>query len=440
MSATKVRVIGGGLAGCEASRRLARAGVETELFEMKPVRFSPAHRSPYLAELVCSNSFRSADPGSAVGLLKEEMRIMGSVIMSAAEKTRVPAGKALAVDREGFAAAVTAEIEALDRVKVIREEVTELDPEQLTVLSTGPLTSEDLSRGLAALVGEEHLYFYDAIAPIVTADSIDMEAVFFGSRYGLPGQGDYLNCPLTKEEYLAFYEALMAAPKVRPRDFEEPKYFEGCLPIEVMAQRGPMTLAFGPMKPVGLEEPRTGRRPFAVVQLRRENQAGTLYNLVGFQTRLKHQEQEKVLRLIPGLKRAEFVRLGSVHRNTFLHAPAHLTRYLQLREATAIFIGGQLSGVEGYVESAAMGILAGENAARAAAGRPLVSPPPTTAVGALVAHLTDQTPRKFQPSNVNFGLMPPPPEKLGKKERPVFMARRALSDLKAWIEEVEYES
>ncbi|MEW5724975.1 MAG: methylenetetrahydrofolate--tRNA-(uracil(54)-C(5))-methyltransferase (FADH(2)-oxidizing) TrmFO, partial [Thermodesulfobacteriota bacterium] len=304
MSEVRVKVIGGGLAGCEAVWRLDRAGVPADLYEMKPVRFSPAHRSPDLAELVCSNSLRSDDPHSAVGLLKEEMRRLGSLVMEAADAARVPAGKALAVDREKFARFITARIEGLKGVRVARAEVAVLDPAELTVLATGPLTSEALSRSLAGLVGTEHLYFYDAIAPIVTAESVDLDKAFFASRYGPEdGEGDYLNCPLSEPEYDAFYQALLAAEKSPARDFEDPRYFEGCLPIEVMAERGRMTLAFGPMKPVGLVDPKTGRRPYAVVQLRRENRAGTHYNLVGFQTRLKRPEQDRVFRLIPGLER-----------------------------------------------------------------------------------------------------------------------------------------
>ena len=427
------------MAGCEAARRLNRAGVAVTLLEMKPARYSPAHKSPRLAELVCSNSFRNAAPDSAVGLLKTEMKLMGSLVMEAAEATRVPAGKALAVDRDLFADFITDRVEALENVILERREETELDPERLTVLATGPLTSEAMSQALAGLIGQEHLFFYDAIAPIVAADSVDLGRAFLASRYAPEAAGDYLNCPLTEEEYQRFYRELMAAEKTGFRDFEKPKYFEGCLPIEVMAERGERTLLFGPMKPVGLTDPHTGKRPYAVVQLRRENQAGTLYNMVGFQTRLKIGEQERVLRLIPGLEQAEFVRYGSVHRNTFIHAPSHLNRYLQMIKAPRLFAAGQISGVEGYVESAAMGILAGENAARLALGRPLITPPPTTALGALVSHLTDETARNFQPSNVNFGLMPPAPRGVRKKDRPGFYSGRARTDLEAWLHEVQYE-
>jgi methylenetetrahydrofolate--tRNA-(uracil-5-)-methyltransferase len=310
--------------------------------------------------------------------------------------------------------------------------VTALDPEHLTVLAAGPLVSEPLAEALAGLIGAEHLHFYDAISPIVTAESIAPALVFRQSRYDEAGQGDYLNCPMTLEEYGRFLEALAAADRVRPRPFEDEHYFEGCLPIEVMAGRGPETLRFGPMKPVGLIDPRTGQRPHAVVQLRRENEAGTLYNLVGFQTRLKRPAQDRVFRLIPALAAAEFARYGSIHRNTFIHGPRHLNAHLQLLKAPRVLMAGQITGVEGYVESAAIGILAGENAARLATGRRPVSPPPTTAHGALVTHLTDQTLRDFQPANVNFGLFPPP-ARLPKKDRKAFLSRRALADLAAWL-------
>jgi methylenetetrahydrofolate--tRNA-(uracil-5-)-methyltransferase len=431
-----VTVIGGGLAGCEAAWRLAGRGLTVELHEMKPERYSPAHTSPHLAELVCSNSLRSNDPQSAVGLLKEEMRALDSLIMAAAEASRVPAGKALAVDRNAFSSWITSRLERLPRVRIVRGERMNLSFPGPTILATGPLTSEWMSQALSGLVGAEHLYFYDAIAPIITAESVDMSRAFVASRYGPTGEGDYINCPLDAEEYKAFYLALLNAPKVQLRDFEKPVFFEGCLPIEVMAERGEQTLAFGPMKPVGLTDPRTGRRPEAVVQLRRENSAGTLLNMVGFQTRLKWAEQDRVFRLIPGLKEAEFVRYGSVHRNTFINAPEHVTQYLQLRQRPDLFVAGQISGVEGYVESAAMGILAGENAARLAKNLPLVTPPKTTALGALVGHLTDTVVRRFQPANINFGLVPPAPKNVRKRDRTAWFVNRAREDLASWIVEV----
>jgi len=432
-SDNRIRIIGGGLAGCEAAWRCARAGLEVELHEMKPFKFSPAHKSPDLAELVCSNSLRSSDVHSAVGLLKEEMRRLDSLVMAAAEETRIPAGRALAVDRERFARLITSRIEGLGNLNIVRREVTEIDPSRPTVVATGPLTSEAMSGALADLIGAGHLHFYDAISPIVTHDSIDMTRVFQASRYEDEEEGDYLNCPLTREEYDLFYGALLKGEKVEPRDFEKPRYFEGCLPIEVMAERGPKTLTFGPMKPVGLTDPRTGRRPFAVVQLRRENAAGTMYNLVGFQTRLKWPAQDRVFRLIPGLAAAEFVRYGSVHRNTFINGPRHLNEHLQLKSRPNIFLAGQITGVEGYVESAAMGILAGENAARRVKGLPLTTPPPTTAHGALIAHLTNAATKDFQPMNVNFGLFPELPPGIKKSERKAAMSRRALTDLNDWL-------
>jgi len=410
-----------------------------DLFEMKPGKFSPAHTSPHLSELVCSNSFRSNDPRSAVGLLKEEMRRLDSLIMMAAEETEVPAGRALAVDREKFAGLITGRVEALKQVRVIREEVTGLDPDRLTVLAAGPLASESLSASLASLVGSGHLHFYDAISPIVTTDSIEMNKAFAASRYDEQEGGDYINCPLTEEEYNRFYDELTRADKVTPRPFEKARYHEGCLPVEVMASRGPQTLTFGPMKPVGLTDPRTGRRPFAVVQLRRENKAGTMYNLVGFQTRLKWPEQDRVFRLIPGLEKAEFVRFGSVHRNTFINGPRHLNAHLQLIRYPNIFLAGQITGVEGYVESASMGILAGENMARLVKGLPMVVPPPTTAHGSLITHVTNKTSRDYQPMNVNFGLFPPAPAGVRKKDRRAYYSKRALKDLSAWQEMIESE-
>jgi methylenetetrahydrofolate--tRNA-(uracil-5-)-methyltransferase len=426
-----VNIIGGGLAGSEAAWQAARRGVRVRLYEMKPLKFSPAHQSPFLGELVCSNSLRAEGVESAVGLLKEEMRRLHSLVMAAALATRVPAGKALAVDRGEFAAFITRALEAEPLVEIIRAEVAAPDPEATTIIATGPLTSEPLAEALGRITGQAHLHFYDAIAPIVAADSIDMGKVFRASRYGA-GE-DYLNCPFSEAEYAVFYEALMAGEQVPLRAFEEPRYFEGCLPVEIMAARGYQTLLFGPLKPVGLTDPHTGRQPFAVVQLRAENREGTLYNLVGFQTKLKYGEQERVFRLIPGLSSAEFVRLGSIHRNTFIHSPGLLSAYLNFLQYPRLFLAGQISGVEGYVESAAMGLLAGINAARQATSRPLITPPRETALGALIAHLTNTATKDFQPMNVNFGLFSPLPGRIPKKLRGAAYAERALKALEGWI-------
>jgi methylenetetrahydrofolate--tRNA-(uracil-5-)-methyltransferase len=429
----QITVIGGGLAGSEAAWQAARRGVKVRLYEMKPRKFSPAHQSPHLGELVCSNSLRAEAVESAVGLLKEEMRRLGSLIMAAAAATRVPAGKALAVDREAFAVHISRALEAEPLVEIIREEAAGLAGAETTVIATGPLTSEPLAAALGALTGREHLHFYDAIAPIVAADSIDPAKVFRASRYG--AGDDYLNCPFSEAEYAAFYEALMAGEQVPLKPFEEPRYFEGCLPIEVMAARGYLTLVYGPMKPVGLVDPVTGRQPFAVVQLRAENREGTLYNLVGFQTKLKYGEQQRVFRLIPGLGRAEFARLGSIHRNTFIRSPGLLSPYLNFLAQPQFFLAGQISGVEGYVESAAMGLLAGINAARQATSRPLVTPPRATALGALVGHLTNTASKDFQPMNVNFGLFPALAGRVPKKQRGAAYAERALKEFEGWTKE-----
>jgi methylenetetrahydrofolate--tRNA-(uracil-5-)-methyltransferase len=354
--------------------------------------------------------------------------------MAAALATRVPAGKSLAVDRERFAEYITEALESAPSITIVREEVTNLDLEKPTIIATGPLTSEPMAAALGTITGQEHLHFYDAIAPIVYADSIDMAKVFRASRYGA-GE-DYLNCPFTETEYAAFYQALMAAEQVPLRPFEEPRYFEGCLPIEVMAARGYLTLAYGPMKPVGLTDPRTGKQAFAVAQLRQENREGTLYNLVGFQTKLKYHEQERVFRLIPGLEQAEFARLGSIHRNTFIRSPGLLSPYLNFLQYPNIFLAGQISGVEGYLESTAMGLLAGLNGARLIQGQPLVTPPRATALGALIYHLTNTATKDFQPMNVNFGLFPPLASRIPKKQRGAAYAVRALEELERWKEEI----
>ena len=426
-----VTVIGGGLAGCEAAWQAARRGVPVHLYEMKPHRFSPAHESELLAELVCSNSLRSNAINSAVGLLKEEMRRLGSLIMAAADLTAVPAGSALAVDREQFSRHISSEIEAHPLITVIRQEVTTL-PEHLespVILATGPLTSEAMTTSLVGLTGEKHLAFYDAIAPIVSADSLDMDIIYRKSRWDDDSPGDYLNCPMTREQYEHFIDLLASAKTVPLKEFEKTKYFEGCLPIEVMCERGRDTLRFGPMKPVGLAHPETGEIPHAVVQLRAENREGTMYNLVGFQTKLTYPEQKRVFRTIPGLEQAEFVRLGSIHRNTFICAPELLDATLQMKKRPGLFLAGQLSGVEGYVESTAMGLLAGIHASHMVQHKPLVVPPPETAHGALIHHLTASDPAHFQPSNVNFGLFPPLKKKIRKKERGRVRAELALAAL-----------
>lgn len=428
------RVIGGGLAGCEAAWQLGRRGVEVELFEMRPEKLTEAHRTGNLAELVCSNSLRSVSLSTGAGLLKEEMRRMDSLILRLAEAHRVAAGNALAVDRELFSRAVTDALESLPGVRIIREEMAEI-PDGVVVLATGPLTSEKLSRALELRLGSSHLYFYDAISPIVTAESIDMSVAFRASRYGRGGE-DYLNLPMTREEYDRFVDAILAAEKVPTRSFERFVPFEGCLPVEEMAARGRDTLAFGPMRPVGLVDPRTGRRPYAAVQLRRENREGTLYNMVGFQTKMTYPAQRRVFSLIPGLEHAEFARLGSLHRNTFIDAPRHLLPTLQWRRRSDLFFAGQITGVEGYVESAASGLLAGINAARLLFGLAPVVPPATTVLGGLVRYITEEGRRDFQPMNASFGLLPPLRSPVKGKAKKELMARRALADLASWLEEI----
>jgi methylenetetrahydrofolate--tRNA-(uracil-5-)-methyltransferase len=431
----KVTIIGGGLAGCEAAWQIATRGCRVRIIDMKPHRFSPAHHSENLAELVCSNSLRSNDPTSAVGLLKEEMRRCNSLIIAQAHATEVPAGKALAVDREKFAARISRILADNPMVEIVREEILTIPPPSLApiIVATGPLTSEPLAEDLAALTGKERLAFYDAIAPIVYADSIDMDVVYCKSRYD-EGPGDYLNCPMDRECYQHFISELANGEYMPLKDFEDVKYFEGCLPIEVIRSRGDETLRFGPMKPVGLADPKTGRDPFAVVQLRKENREGTTYNMVGFQTKLTYPEQKRIFRLIPGMERAEFARFGSIHRNTFVQSPTLLTPTLQFIARPDLLLAGQLSGVEGYVESAAMGLLAGINAARIVLNQPLVIPPPETALGSLINHLTCSDPKKFQPSNINFGLFPSWPQKVKKKIRGVERSQFALASLEAWRE------
>jgi methylenetetrahydrofolate--tRNA-(uracil-5-)-methyltransferase len=454
-----VHVIGGGLAGSEAAWQLARAGIPVVLHEMRPVRGTPAHKTDQLAELVCSNSFRSDDAETnAVGVLHAELRMAGSLILAAADAHQVPAGAALAVDREGFARTVQQRLLSLPNVTLVREELTALPAADIgpTIVATGPLTSPALSDSILKLTGESHLSFFDAIAPVVHRDSINFDIAWFQSRWDKEGPGGekdaYINCPLEREAYFAFVAALVAGEKTEFKDWEkDTPYFEGCLPIEVMAERGPRTLAFGPMKPVGLRDPRTGRRPYAVVQLRQDNALGTLFNMVGFQTKLKHGEQVRIFRTIPGLENAEFARLGGIHRNTFLNSPRLLDGELRLKAAPWLRFAGQITGVEGYVESTAMGLLAGLFAAAEVRGIALAPPPPTTSMGALLAHITgghlaDGTAFErqaghagtFQPMNANFGLLPPLPVDEGQRpprgvDRKKANAARAHADFRAWI-------
>jgi methylenetetrahydrofolate--tRNA-(uracil-5-)-methyltransferase len=431
MSDTIVSVVGAGLAGSEAAFQLARRGVRARLYEMRPGRMTEAHRTAMFAELVCSNSLRNASLETAVGVLKEEMRRLGSLIMAAAAVSAVPAGAALAVDRDRFAGAITAAIAREPLIEVVHEEVASL-PAGPAIIATGPLTGAALSAALSELIGSRHLYFYDAIAPIVTADSIDMNVAFRASRYGKGGD-DYINCPMTEEEYSDFVAAVMGADKVAAHPFERTIYFEGCMPIEELARRGPKTLAFGPMRPVGLSDPRTGRRPAAVVQLRQDDHEGRLYNMVGFQTKMTYPEQRRVLRMIPGLRNAEFVRYGSLHRNTFIDSPRLLTPALNLRARGDLFLAGQMIGVEGYVESAAAGLLAAINVARMISGQELIAPPRETALGSLVAYITDTGRKDFQPMNANFGLMPELSGRVRGRAKKIELASRSLSAIEGWI-------
>ncbi|MDO9017023.1 MAG: methylenetetrahydrofolate--tRNA-(uracil(54)-C(5))-methyltransferase (FADH(2)-oxidizing) TrmFO [Deltaproteobacteria bacterium] len=431
-----VTVVGGGLAGCEAAWQLACRGVAVTLIEQKPHRRTPAQSGDGLCELVCSNSLRGAALTNAVGLLKEELRRAGSLILAAADLTAVPAGGALAVDRDRFSATITAAIDGHPLITRVSAEVTEIPAARPVILATGPLTGDALAKDLVRAIGEDQLAYYDAIAPIVSAESIDPERTFRQSRYDKGGDDAYINCPMNAAEYYAFIDALIAADKVAPRAFEEARYFEGCLPVEVMAARGKDTLAYGPMKPVGLSDPRTGRTPYAVVQLRQEDFAATAYNLVGFQTRMTYGAQATVFRMIPGLESAEFVRFGSVHRNTFVNAPRMLTPAMELKALPGVFLAGQITGVEGYVESAGGGFLCALLLAQRLRGVELAPPPPTTALGGLLTHL--QTPREdFQPSNLTWALLPPVVDpkvrKLAKHVRLERGAQRALDALTAWL-------
>jgi len=458
VSASRISVVGGGLAGCEAAWQAASLGVAVTLYEMRPARKTPVHQTDRLAELVCSNSFRANQIENAVGLLKEEMRRLGSLIMRVADETRVPAGGALAVDRARFAEGVTTALEGTRLVTITRREVCDLsgpdDTRTPLIVATGPLTSPSLSAAVAELVGQGHLYFYDAISPIVLSESIDRGVVFRASRWGRDsptttslsppvatdaacgvddGQGDYLNCPMTEGEYRAFYEALVGAESATLHDIDRERFFEGCLPIEVMARRGEDTLRFGPMKPVGLTDPRTTRRPFAVVQLRQDTLAGHHYSLVGFQTQLKWGEQERIIRMIPGLERADFVRFGMIHRNTYINGPSALLPTWQTRRRSSLFFAGQISGVEGYVESAASGLVAGRNAAALAQGNAPTAPPRSTAIGALGHYVSHANPVDYQPTNIAFGLIPVganAPRRRRDRRRAV--AIKALADIAEW--------
>lgn len=431
---TTVKVIGAGLAGAEAAWQIARHGIKVELYEMRPERMTPAHHTDQFAELVCSNSLKGSGLDNAAGLLKEEMRRLDSLLMKVADRHVVPAGGALAVDREKFSQEVTETLENHPLIRVIREEAKEIPKSGVTVIATGPLTSDDLAARIQELTGEEALSFYDAAAPIVTLESIDLNKAFWASRYD-KGDPDYLNCPMSEEEYKRFYQALIQAETAEVKGFEKGKVFEGCMPVEVMAARGEQTLTFGPLKPVGLIDPRTGIRSFAVVQLRKENQAGTLFNLVGFQTHLKWGEQQRVFRLIPGLENAEFVRFGVMHRNTFLNAPRVLHADYSVKNNQDLFFAGQITGVEGYVESAASGLVAGINVVRRLQQLPSLVFPEETALGALARHLEGSPSVDFQPMSINFGLLPPLEKRIkAKREKNRMIAERALARLAEFIE------
>lgn len=429
---TIVNVIGAGLAGSEAAWQIAKRGVRVRLYEMRPVKQTAAHHTDKFAELVCSNSLRANTLTNAVGVIKEEMRMLDSVIMGAADQCAVPAGGALAVDRHEFAGYVTEKVKNHPLVEVINEEVTEI-PEGITIIATGPLTSQALAEKIQQLTGQDYLYFYDAAAPIVEKDSINMDKVYVKSRYD-KGEAAYINCPMTEEEFDRFYEALISAEVVPLKEFEKEIYFEGCMPFEVMAERGKKTLLFGPMKPVGLEDPKTGKVPFAVVQLRQDDAAGTLYNIVGFQTHLKWGPQKQVLQLIPGLEDVEIVRYGVMHRNTFINSPRVLKPTYQLKTNDQLFFAGQMTGVEGYVESAGSGLIAGINAARLALGEELLVFPEATALGSMARYITEADPKNFQPMNVNFGLFPTLPQRYKTKEkRGEKQAERALGTIQNFM-------
>ena len=435
----RVTVVGGGLAGSEAAWQLASRGFDVTLHEMRPVVTTPAHKTDRLAELVCSNTFKSTELTNAHGLLKAEMRLLGSMILDAADGARVAAGSALAVDRDAFSAAVTSRIESEPRISIVREEVSEIVGP--CVIATGPLTSDRLAEAIKARLGTGALAFYDAIAPIVARESIDDSIVFRASRYGketMDGadeEGAYINCPMSREQYDVFLDSLISADQFHGHEFDEVPYFEGCMPVEVMAKRGRDTLRFGPLKPVGLRDPRTGREAYAVVQLRQEDKAGRMWNLVGFQTRLRIPEQQRVLKMIPGLEQAEFLRYGSIHRNSYLNSPAALSAHLSARDDAAVLFAGQITGVEGYTESSATGLLAGINLSRVLSGDSPVIPPPTTMLGALYRYMSEADPKHFQPMNANFGLLDELPQRVrDKKQKRELFAERALREMQTWIE------
>ncbi|PQD95876.1 methylenetetrahydrofolate--tRNA-(uracil(54)-C(5))-methyltransferase (FADH(2)-oxidizing) TrmFO [Pradoshia eiseniae] len=428
-----VTVVGAGLAGSEAAWQIAQRGIHVDLYEMRPVKQTPAHHTDKFAELVCSNSLRANTLTNAVGVLKEEMRHLNSLIIDSADNSSVPAGGALAVDRHEFAGRVTETLKNHPNITIHTEELTEIPTEGITIIATGPLTSEALSKEISKLTGEDYFYFYDAAAPIIEKDSIDMNKVYLKSRYD-KGEAAYLNCPMTEEEFNTFYEALISAETVPLKEFEKEIFFEGCMPIEVMASRGKKTMLFGPMKPVGLEDPKTGKRPYAVVQLRQDDAAGTLYNIVGFQTHLKWGPQKEVIRLIPGLENAEIVRYGVMHRNTFINSPKVLKNTYQLRSRENLFFAGQMTGVEGYVESAASGLIAGINAARLAEGAEPIAFPTETAMGSMANYITTTNAKNFQPMNANFGLFPDLGRRIkSKQERAEAHAERALETIRNFL-------
>jgi methylenetetrahydrofolate--tRNA-(uracil-5-)-methyltransferase len=432
----EIKIIGGGLAGSEAAWQAAQMGVGVALYEMRPHRMTEAHKSDGLAELVCSNSLRSRELSTGPGLLKEELRIADSLVMEAASHSDVAAGSALAVDRELFSSYITAAITNHPLIKVVREEVVNFSGDDISIIATGPLTSSSMADSIRAVIGSDDLSFYDAIAPIIENSSIDYSKVYLMSRYGKGGD-DYVNCPMNREEYESFYDALVEADSVIAREFEDAKFFEGCMPVEVIALRGRDTLRFGPLKPVGLPEPSTGRIPYAVVQLRPENADKTAYNMVGFQTRLRQPEQRRVFRMIPGLEQAEFFRFGSIHRNTYINSPAHLNSDFSLKEAPGVYVAGQTTGVEGYIESTACGLMAGISAACKALGRDFIPPPRFSAHGSLLAHITGSDPKHFEPSNINFGLLPDSSEIPRMKDKRARRQKIAGVALEKWTEYIK---